>query len=245
VGFREMNGIMTRVVLSLGGSILFPTLEENRLAGYLPVLRRLAEKMQIYIVVGGGGEARRYIRVARNAGVDEATCDEIGIRVTRLNALLLVSALGGSAYPEVAESQTGAIAAGAATGKIVVMGGITPAQTTDAVAAVLAEMANADLLVNVTSIDGIYSADPKKDPDAIRFESLTADELMKIVSGDSLSAGSNTVMDMVAVKVVQRSGIPMVVVDGREPANLAMALLEGRLKGTVVTRDGKSPLPLR
>jgi uridylate kinase len=240
-----MNGIMTRVVLSLGGSILFPTLEENRLAGYLPVLRRLAEKMQIFIVVGGGGEARRYIGVARSAGVDEATCDEIGIRVTRLNALLLVSALGESAYPVVAGSQTEAIAAGVATGKIVVMGGVTPAQTTDAVAAVLAEMVNADLLVNVTSIDGIYSADPKKDPNAIRFESLTADELMKIVSGDSLSAGSNTVMDMVAVKVAQRSGIPMVVVDGREPGNLAAALLEGRLKGTVVTRDGKSPLPLR
>jgi len=47
------------------------------------------------------------------------------------------------------------------------------------------------------------------------------------------------------VKVVQRSGIPMVVVDGREPENLAAALLEGRLKGTVVTRDGKSPLPLQ
>jgi uridylate kinase len=240
-----MNGIMTRVVLSLGGSILFPTLEENRLAGYLPVLRRLAEKMQIYIVVGGGGEARRYIGVARQAGVDEATCDEIGIRVTRLNALLLVSALGDSAYPVVAESQTEAMAAGETKEKIVVMGGITPAQTTDAVAAVLAERVRADLLVNITSIDGIYSTDPKKDPNAIRFDTLTADELLKIVSGDSLCAGSNTVMDMVAVKVVQRSGIPMVVVDGREPENLAAALLEGRLKGTVVTRDGKSPLPLR
>jgi uridylate kinase len=201
--------------------------------------------MQIFIVVGGGGEARRYIGVARQAGVDEATCDEIGIRVTRLNALLLAGALGDSAYPVVAKSQTEAMAAGVTKGKIAVMGGITPAQTTDAVAAVLAERVRADLLVNITSIDGIYSADPKKDPAATRFQAITPDELMRIVSGDSLCAGSNTVMDIVAVKVVQRSGIPMVVIDGREPENLSAALLEGRLKGTVVTRDRKNPLPLK
>lgn len=235
---------MTFVVLSLGGSILFPSLEENTLAAYAPVLRRLAEQVTLFVVVGGGGEARRYIAAARQMGVDEATCDEIGILVTRLNATLLASALGDDACPRIAASPGEALEY-SCSGRIVVMGGVTPAQTTDAVAAVLAERAGADLLVNLTSVDGIYSADPKKDPSARKFARLSPSGLLEIVSRDSLSAGSNTVMDMVAAKVVQRSGIPLLVLDGRDPANLERALLEGREIGTLVSEGQVSPLPLR
>ncbi len=160
---------MKKVVLSLGGSILFPTLEENRVSAYADVLSRISRQIQLFVVVGGGGEARRYISAARGMGLDEALADEIGILVTRLNATLLAGALGDAAVPAVATSQTDAYAA-AASGKIVVMGGITPAQTTDAVAAVLAERVGADLMVNLTSVDGIYTADPKTDPSARKLD---------------------------------------------------------------------------
>ncbi|MDD1715968.1 MAG: UMP kinase, partial [Methanolinea sp.] len=176
--------------------------------------------------------------------IDEATCDEIGILVTRLNATLLASALGEAAYPRIATCQGEALEY-SCSGRIVVMGGVTPAQTTDAVAAVLAERAGADLLVNLTSVDGIYSADPKKDPSARKFARLTPAELLEIVGRDSLEAGSNTVMDMVAAKVVQRSGIPLLVLDGRDPANLERALLLGLEIGTLVSAGGSSPLPLK
>jgi uridylate kinase len=234
---------MKKVVLSLGGSVLIPSLESNNISRYVPVLGEIARHVQLFIVVGGGGEARRYIGVARSLGIDEGTCDEIGIRITRLNAALLVGALGSLAYPAVAEDQTAAIEY-AESGKIVVMGGITPAQTTDAVSAVLAERIKADLLVNATSVDGIYSADPKKDRNAVRYPTITASRLLEIVSGDTLGAGSNTVMDMVAVKVVCRSSIPLVVLDGRDPANLSAALLSGTFSGTIVNKNGKNPFPL-
>ena len=233
---------MKKIVISLGGSVLVPSLESNNISRYVSVLSRLAGKCGIFIVVGGGGEARRYIQVARELGAGEATADELGILVTRLNARLLVAGLGDAAYPRVAENYTEAREF-AQTGKIVVMGGITPAQTTDAVSAVLAESVGADLLINATSVNGIYSADPKKDAAAVRFERLTPQELLDIITRGRMDAGANTVLDIVAGKVVERSGIPLLVLDGRDPENLYRAIVEGTFVGTIVSEEHVNPLP--
>jgi uridylate kinase len=234
---------MKKVVLSLGGSVLIPTLEEHRVTRYAAVLQEIATYARLYVVVGGGGEARRYITTARELGCSEASADEVGIAVTRLNAMLLAGALGDAACPLIAGSQAEAMAYGA-TGRIVLMGGVTPAQTTDAVAAVLAERCGADLLVNLTSVDGIYTADPRIDPAAERLARLTPETLLEIVGTGSLMAGSNTVIDMIAAKVIQRSGIPLLVIDGRDPDNLARALLSGTHSGSIVIRDENDPLPI-
>jgi uridylate kinase len=231
------------IVLSLGGSVLIPSLESNALSRYAAVLVRLAERCRVYVVVGGGGEARRYIGVARGLGIDEATLDELGILVTRLNARLLMAALGRAAYPRVPETYAEAIVCGVA-GRIVVMGGVAPGQTTDAVAAVLAEEVGADLIVNATSVPGIFTADPKKDPGAIRYDTMTPADLLALVSRERMGAGSNTVIDLVAAKIVERSGIPMVVLEGREPERILDAVCDGIFVGTVVAREDCRPLPL-
>ncbi len=234
---------MTRLVISLGGSILFPSLEAHTLRAWAPVLCGLARSVDLFVVVGGGGEARRYIQAARDTWADEAFCDEIGILVTRLNATLLIGALGTAAYPRVALSPGEAMEY-SGRGKIVVMGGVTPAQTTDAVAAVLAERARAALLVNLTSVDGIYSADPKKDPAARKYSRMTPQELLAVVGSGGLAAGSNTVVDMVAAKVVERSRIPLLVLDGRDPRLLERVLFSAEGAGTMVIGDQENPLPL-
>jgi uridylate kinase len=235
---------MKTLVISLGGSVLVPDLDNHRIREYAGVLRKLAGTYRIFVVTGGGGEARRYIEAARACGVDEGTADEIGILVTRLNATMLIAALGHAAYPVVARDQTSAMEF-AGSGKIVVMGGVTPAQTTDAVAAVLAERAGAALFVNLTSVDGIYSADPKKNPSAERFSFLTPGQLAGIVGSTRLEAGSNNVIDPIAVKIVGRSGIPLLVMDGRHPENLEKAILTGEFTGTIVGREtGEKILPL-
>ena len=234
---------MRNIVISLGGSILIPTLEQNRISSYVPVLRAIAEHHRLFVVVGGGGAARDYIVAARKLGVDEGTSDEIGILVTRLNATLLIAALGDAAYPKVAESQTEAKKF-AESNKIVVMGGITPGQTTDAVAAVLAERVRASVFINATSVNGIYDKDPKKYPDAKRFETLTPQQLLVVVSQIGLGAGSNNVLDIIAARIVERSHIPLVVLDGQEPGNLSNAILNGTFTGTVVSENNKSPLPV-
>jgi len=229
--------------MALGGSVLVPSLESNNIAAYVSVLKKIGTDHQVFVVVGGGGEARRYIGVARDLGIDEATSDELGILVTRLNATLLIAALGDAAYPKVAESHTEAKVF-AESGKIVVMGGITPGQTTDAVSAVLSERVQADLLVNVTSVPGIYSADPKKDPTAVRYDELTPQQLLGIIQNDRLDAGSNSIIDIVAAKVIERCSIPMLVIDGKSPENLLHALFEGTFTGTIVSETACRPLPL-
>jgi uridylate kinase len=241
--FGTKTSAMKTIVLSLGGSILIPTLEKNRLGSYAKVLTAIARKHRLFVVAGGGGEARRYIDVARGLGIDEGTADEIGILVTRLNATLLIASLGDAAFPRVAGSQTEAIAFSQSE-KIVVMGGITPGQTTDAVAAVLAERAGADLLVNLTSVDGIYSADPEKVKGAVRYEQITPKKLIAAVGGAALRAGANTVIDIVAARVIERSGVPLLVMDGRNPLDLERAVLKGEFTGTVVSSRKKIVLPL-
>ncbi|MCX6691248.1 MAG: UMP kinase [Methanoregula sp.] len=234
---------MKKVVISLGGSILMPSLEKNRIGKYVPVLREIASRHQLLVVVGGGGEARRYIEAVRTLGIDEGTADEIGILITRLNATMLVAAMGDDAYPRVADSHAEAKKF-AEHNKCVIMGGITPGQTTDAVAAVLAERVHASVFINVTSVDGIYSADPKKDKNAVRYDHLTPRQLIEIVGKAQLVAGINTVLDIIAARVVERSGIPLVVLDGTNPENLRSAVLYGVYTGTIVSDKKGKPLPV-
>jgi len=234
---------MKTVVLSLGGSILIPELAKNRISAYLPVLKEIAGQHRVFVVVGGGGGARDYISVARKLGIDEGTSDEIGILVTRLNATLLIAALGDAAYPKVAESHSEAKKFGESK-KIVVMGGITPGQTTDAVAAVLAERVQADVFVNVTSVNGIYDKDPKSHPAAQHHATLTPKQLLSIVSQGGLGAGSHNVLDIIAARIVERSSIPLVVLDGTRPKNLSDVLLRGKGEYSVVSSTKKKVLPL-
>jgi uridylate kinase len=235
---------MPTIVLSLGGSVLLPDIDRPNIKPYISVLTKISSIHRLFVVVGGGGTARQYISLARSFDADEAFSDEIGIMVTRLNAMLLIGALGQAAWPSVVTSHTEALCA-AESGKIVVMGGITPGQTTDAVAAVLAERVSADLFINLTAVDGIYSADPRTDPSAKRFDTMTPCELLSVVIGQQAVAGVNTVMDIVAVKMVERCGIPLFVMDGRDPSVLDLILESENPVGTLVTNDGKNPFPLK
>ena len=91
----------------------------------------MATEHQVMVVVGGGRTARDYIGVARDLEASEAICDDIGIEVTRLNARLLITALGEDAYPRVPHNFSQALEF-SLSGKIVIMGGTEPAHSTDA-----------------------------------------------------------------------------------------------------------------
>ncbi|MCD4816294.1 MAG: UMP kinase [Methanosarcinales archaeon] len=221
------------LVVSIGGSVLTSNLDPERIRKYASSIQALAEEHTTYIVVGGGRIARDYITAARDLGANEVECDIIGIDMTRINAKLLIAALDSSAYPVPLTSYQDARNA-ALTGRVVVMGGLIPGQTTDAVSAVLAEYVGADLLINATSVDGVYTADPNLDSKAEKISSMTPSQLVDIVIKINMSAGSNSPLDPLAAKIIQRCGIKTIVIDGREPGNINEAAA-GRHNGTLIS----------
>ncbi|MFQ5907509.1 MAG: UMP kinase [Thermoplasmata archaeon] len=223
-----------RVVISLGGSILVPGEGD---AAYLQtlasLLNRLAGERQLFLVTGGGRPARAYIETGRSLGLDERSLDEMGIVVTRLNARLLIQALGPQASPAVARSYEEAEEA-AETHALVVMGGVRVSLTTDGVAAELAEKVEADRIVNATSVDGVYTADPAKDADASRIDRMSYEELAAIAGEPTGLAGPSMVFDPYATRVVTRAGIPLFVVYGRDFEALEGAIVGGEFVGTTI-----------
>jgi uridylate kinase len=219
------------LVYSLGGSILAGRDAES-LKEYAAALKNLAQDHQIFVVVGGGKIAREYIGKARALGASEMFCDMIGIEATRLNSALLIAALGEAAPQEVPDSYALAARLGE-RGKIVVLGGMAPGQTTDAVAALLAEYVHADRLIVATSVDGVYSADPEVDPAAKKYTKMTCRELASLSMETTLSAGSRSPVDPLAAKIIERSSIPTAVVYGGDVENLKRAA-EGGHSGTEI-----------
>ncbi|MFB6087457.1 MAG: UMP kinase [Haloarculaceae archaeon] len=223
-----------KVVVSIGGSVLVPDLEAGRVTAYADVLEDLdAAGHTLGTVVGGGPTAREYIGVARELGANEIELDQLGIATTRLNARLLIAALDERAAPTPPEDyETGREAI--RRGDIPVMGGTVAGQTTDAVSAAFAEYVNADLLVYATSVPGVYDADPDEDPEATKFDRLTAGDLVHLVADLEMDAGSNAPVDLLAAKIVQRSGIRTIVCDGTDPETVGRAIHTGEHDGTDV-----------
>ena len=227
------NGIMKdSIVISLGGSIIVPF---NGDLGLIKMICRLlntySEDFRFFLVVGGGRTAREYIGYARELGADESYLDEIGIRCTRLNAMLLVAALGERAAPVVANDFDHALQL-AGSYDVVVMGGTHPGHTTDAVAAMLCERCGGKRFVNATTVDGIYDMDPMKFPDARRFDEINTTDLLNMLLTTSAKAGPNVVIDPIAVRILARSGIKGYVVDGRVARDLEKAILGEDFDGT-------------
>jgi uridylate kinase len=231
------------VVVSIGGSVFVPTVSAEHVRDYAAAVEELVDEGRTMgIVVGGGTTAREYIEAARGVGANEMILDEIGIAATRLNARLLTAALGESATPSPpADYET----AGAAMRRddVPVMGGIAPAQTTDAVAAALAEYTNADLLVYATSVAGVFDVDPNETADARKFDRLTPGGLVDVIADLERTAGASAPVDLVAAKVIERATLRTVVLDGTDPSRIVDAVRRGDHDGTDVVPDGETDEP--
>jgi len=224
-----------KIAISVGGSILVPDNDD------MSYIRQLASALldmvpgyKFLVVCGGGKIARYYITIGRSLGADESSLDELGIEVTRLNARLLIMALGDKAYYKPAESLDEARLA-LNSNAIVVMGGTHPGHTTDAVAAMGAERIKASRIINATSVDGVYTEDPKTNPNAQRIERMTYKELLEKVMYSRVEAGSSFIFDPLGAKLISRSKIPTAVVFGRDIQQLSNAIKGQPFKGTLIT----------
>ena len=207
-------------------------------------IRRLAEEIklvvelgvQVCVVVGGGNLVRGTV-IARDSPIEESTGHYMGMLATVINALAVQDTLESIGVPTRVQSAL-AIASVCETfirrrairhlekGRVVIFAAGTgnPFVTTDTGAALRAAEVRADALLKATKVDGVYTADPATDPKATRIEKLTYNEVI-----DRRLA----VMDVSAVDLCQRSGIPIIVLDLKKPGNMR-DVVQGKGSGTLI-----------
>ena len=222
---------MRNIVISLGGSVILS--EEADVSFFrklVSLLKKISRKYKIFIIVGGGKVARKYIKLGRELDFDEQTLDSIGIDITRVNAKLLTNIIQESNrdIPCTTDEARGI------NKPIVVMGGTIPGHSTDMVGAELAEKIQANLFIIATNVDGIYDKDPNKYNDAKQLKEAKIDELIKNYGTKWESAGKNTVIDGPALEIIKRAGLKTYVVNGKRLDQFELALTDQLFDGTKI-----------
>lgn len=211
-------------------------IDPERLAMYAGQIKQLADAgVEIGIVIGGGNIFRGLSGAAK--GFDRVKGDQMGMLATVINSLALSSALesiGASArvltsigmFP-VGEPYSPARAIDTITdGRIAIIAGGTgnPFFTTDTASALRAVEIRADVMLKGTRVDGIYTADPEKDPTATKFDRITYDEIYN---------RGLKIMDLTATTLCRENDMKIIVFDMDTPGNL-LKVLDGENIGTLV-----------
>jgi uridylate kinase len=221
-----------RIVIKLSGSIFNFETNFKILNDYVNLIKKINEVYQPIIITGGGKIARFYINLARSLGFDESGLDLIGIQVSRLNAKLLISGLGDLCFP-LTPLNLDEISTAVLTNKIVVTGGLYPGQSTNATSALIAEKIKALKFYNATDVDGIFNNDPRIDPDAKMYESIDVKDCISILKLENSMAGTYDLMDLISLKVIERSSLPTVVFKS-SIENISKIIMENAKIGTEI-----------
>lgn len=220
------------VVISLGGSTLYSgeRFDSGKARELASVFSLVAQKYSLIVVVGGGALARTRVEKARAEGKSEFEADLAAIAATGVNARKIAVLLDNAVFAKTFARAMKALD----SGKTVVSCGMMPGLTTDSISVLYAELARAKRVVNVSSINGIYSEDPRKNPGAKRHASLSHEQLVELaVKGDSRRSRENFIFDLVACKLAARSGIPVYFVS-TDSLEIENAVAGRGIKGTVV-----------
>jgi len=230
-----------RILLKLSGEALMGPdsfgYHADTMAGFVGQIREVVEAgVQVGIVVGGGNLFRG--ATGALSGMNRASADSMGMLATVMNALALKDALqqaGIDARVQTAVSiahvgedfERDAAVRHLEAGRVVVFGGGTgsPFFTTDTAAALRAAEIGADLLLKATKVDGVYTADPKKDATAERYETLSFDQAI---------ASNLGVLDTAAFALCREQKLSLVVFNVFKPGALRRVVM-GEDEGTRVT----------
>jgi len=222
-----------KIVVSIGGSLLTKELTYDHFSKYANVVKKLAKSHKIVVICGGGKPAREFRDIAKNAGREER--DFIGIMTTHLTASTLSSVIGKDAHlikwkqlKEALKELKKVFGK-----KIVVGGGYDVGTSTDYDAAIFAKTIKADLVINATNVDGVYSDDPKKNSNAKKFGRLTYDQFIKIMSRLEQTPGEYRLFDLKGAKLLKEIKAKLVIIDGSNPEEIFEAV-KGFHKGTTI-----------
>jgi len=221
-------------VMSVGGSVFFnDKLRAPEIAKFCEVVNELIrEGYSFVLVVGGGKVARVYQAGAKALGANNFELDEVGISITRANALFFTHGID-NAWKEVLVDPKQAKTV-MLLNKTPIFGGTIPGQTTDAVGALIAELLGADF-INISNVDGIYSADPNKEPNAKMYKELTHVKMVSLLKAEASRPGGHSFVDAHAAAILDRSKIRSFFINGDDVENFK-SLVRGNIdfKGTLV-----------
>ncbi|MBU2060432.1 MAG: UMP kinase [Bacteroidetes bacterium] len=229
-----------RILLKLSGESLMGDkqfgIDNKRLSAYATQIKELLDaNVQVAIVIGGGNIFRGV--QAEEGGMDRTHGDYMGMLATMINSMALQSALESIGIStrlqsaiemrEIAEPFVRRRAVRhLEKGRVVIFGAGTgnPYFTTDSAASLRAIEINADVILKGTRVDGIYTADPLKDPTATKYD---------VISFDDAYRKDLRIMDMTAFTLCKENDLPIVVFDMDTPGQL-MKLMKGEQIGTIV-----------
>ena len=231
-----MNKILT---IKLGGSLLYDDqlrIKFNVIIELKSLIQDLIESGdQINLVVGGGKISRHYVKQLKNT-MSNAHLDHLSILLTRINLFIVQQTLSDFSsclvmnYDELITPSMMSLR---------VIGGMYPGQSTNGTAALVAEITNSCVLINLFEYDGIHDIDPKnnssnKDPKLLH--EITYQELSDMISKFKQSPGHYELFDHNALNIVKRSNIPVVFLNGNH-LDSVRTYLQGKSIGTKVIPD--------
>lgn len=230
----------SRVLLKLSGESLMGHqgygIDTERLNSYALQIKSLVEMgVEVGIVIGGGNIFRGLSGASK--GFDRVKGDQMGMLATVINSLALSSALEAAGIRGRVLTSIGMFPIGEpysparaietiTSGNVAIIAGGTgnPFFTTDTASALRAVEIKAEVMLKGTRVDGIYTADPEKDPEAVKFDKITYDEIYN---------RGLKIMDLTATTLCRENGMKIVVFDMDTPGNL-LKVIEGQPIGTLV-----------
>jgi len=230
-------------VISLGGSIVAPNdVDTDFLKKFIKLIRSFIESdsnRHFIFVVGGGAPARRYQSAFREIAdcVCNAECnldneaDWVGIMATRLNAQLVKALMCEWCNQDVVYNP---LEVNPLTGRVLVAAGWKPGFSTDYDAVLLAERFGADMVINLSNIEKVFTADPKVDPNAKPIDKISWADFRAIV-GDEWVPGKNVPFDPIASRHAHKIGLKVICASGRNLENLEKILRGEEFVGTEIS----------
>lgn len=235
------------IILSLGGSLVVPNggIDTVFLSEFNTLVRQYVKNgKRFFIIVGGGSTCRHYQVAAKTVlpDVPDEDLDWLGIHTTRLNAHLVRTIFRDIARPRVFDRYDRQETISRYS--ILIGSGWRPGFSTDYDAVYLSKQYGAKLFINMSNIDKVYTADPRKDPSATPIDHISWNEYRRMV-GDSWSPGLSTPFDPVASKLASEIGLRVVILNGAKLDNLRNAIDGKPFVGTTIgdTQTSDFPIP--
>ncbi|MBN1331448.1 hypothetical protein JW978_01015 [Candidatus Dojkabacteria bacterium] len=236
---------MKTVVVKLGGSMISKSedklIDFEYLARFKEVVEELiTQDVRMFIVLGGGYLMRKYRDIAKAGGINETIqLHWIGTTSNNLNAEIVRAYMAELcnerivAYEDYYDEKQIDFEEGKS---IIVGGGGRAGHSGDVDALLMAGKINVDTIISLKDIDGVYTADPKKDPSATRLDQLTWDEYFKIIGGKKEhEPGGNYPVDPIASAMAKEAGKNFIVISGSDLESFKNALIGKEYIGTIVS----------